>query len=257
MEDEELDYMSEQFVANIDCTKGDVKPGLIYNRSLQRKNKQQQKKQELDVKNRMQFVSFNILEAKHRSCGLEQPLGPENRGFAMLQKMGFTPGSCLGSNNEGITEPIAVTIKNNRTGLGREQVLREIQARKQRYRQKRQETRMDPDKYRLALSKKYKEREVIADLRKSEKVCYRLDTENELEKPDEYWFWPDHCRPNLEDEDCAESDDDSVQYDAAEKLDMLTLYLRQTYYYCSWCGVKFEDNDDLIASCPGPTKDDH
>jgi hypothetical protein len=33
------------------------------------------------------------LEAERRQIGLDKPLGQDNKGFALLQKMGFAPGS--------------------------------------------------------------------------------------------------------------------------------------------------------------------
>lgn len=38
---------------------------------------------------------------------------------------------------------------------------------------------------------------------------------------------------------------------------MLIAYLRTTYCYCHWCGVHYEDTDDMDSNCPGTTKDDH
>jgi hypothetical protein len=35
------------------------------------------------------------------------------------------------------------------------------------------------------------------------------------------------------------------------------LYLRERYSYCYYCGVKFTDTPDMLASCPGPYEDDH
>lgn len=43
----------------------------------------------------------------------------------------------------------------------------------------------------------------------------------------------------------------------SEKLEMLTDYLRTTYCYCHWCGIKYENADDMQTNCPGQTKDDH
>ena len=46
-------------------------------------------------------------------------LGLENRGRAMLEKMGWSTGTGLGSlNNKGLLAPIPHTVKNTRTGLG-------------------------------------------------------------------------------------------------------------------------------------------
>ena len=46
-------------------------------------------------------------------------LGIENKGRAMLEKMGWSTGTALGAlNNKGITQPIAHTVKTTRAGLG-------------------------------------------------------------------------------------------------------------------------------------------
>lgn len=45
-------------------------------------------------------------------------LGPENRGRAMLEKLGWTHGTALGApDNKGILQPIAHTVKKTRAGL--------------------------------------------------------------------------------------------------------------------------------------------
>lgn len=43
----------------------------------------------------------------------------------------------------------------------------------------------------------------------------------------------------------------------SEKIEMLNTYLRTTYCYCHWCGVHYQDIDDMEANCPGLTKDEH
>lgn len=46
-------------------------------------------------------------------------LGTENRGRAMLEKMGWTSGTALGAiDNKGILQPVAHIVKNSKTGLG-------------------------------------------------------------------------------------------------------------------------------------------
>ena len=46
-------------------------------------------------------------------------LGIENKGRAMLEKMGWSTGTALGAlNNKGITQPISHTVKTTRAGLG-------------------------------------------------------------------------------------------------------------------------------------------
>jgi hypothetical protein len=40
-------------------------------------------------------------------------------------------------------------------------------------------------------------------------------------------------------------------------LEECLAYLRDTYHYCFYCGVRYSDAADLEASCPGLTEDDH
>lgn len=46
-------------------------------------------------------------------------IGIENKGRAMLEKMGWTTGTALGAiNNKGILQPVAHVVKTSRAGLG-------------------------------------------------------------------------------------------------------------------------------------------
>ncbi|KAJ9481280.1 hypothetical protein VN97_g12212 [Penicillium thymicola] len=46
-------------------------------------------------------------------------IGAENRGRAMLEKMGWSTGTALGAaDNKGIMQPVAQVVKNSRAGLG-------------------------------------------------------------------------------------------------------------------------------------------
>jgi len=46
-------------------------------------------------------------------------IGADNKGRAMLEKMGWSIGTALGSmNNKGILQPVEHVVKNSRTGLG-------------------------------------------------------------------------------------------------------------------------------------------
>lgn len=47
-----------------------------------------------------------------------KPIGESNRGYAMLAKMGWAPGDGLGADGEGRKEPIRVSMRPGRTGLG-------------------------------------------------------------------------------------------------------------------------------------------
>jgi hypothetical protein len=46
-------------------------------------------------------------------------LGAENKGRAMLEKMGWSTGTALGAlNNKGILQPVVHVVKTSKAGLG-------------------------------------------------------------------------------------------------------------------------------------------
>jgi hypothetical protein len=49
--------------------------------------------------------------------GSAKPLGSENKGRAMMEKMGWSKGTGLGKENGGILEPITHIVKNTKAGL--------------------------------------------------------------------------------------------------------------------------------------------
>ena len=45
-------------------------------------------------------------------------LGPENSGFVLLRKLGWKGEGGLGKNEQGISKPVEVEVKNDRRGIG-------------------------------------------------------------------------------------------------------------------------------------------
>ncbi|GIL90969.1 hypothetical protein Vretifemale_18675 [Volvox reticuliferus] len=67
-----------------------------------------------------------------REAGLSQPLDEGNKGYILLQKMGYERGKGLGSASTGRAEPLPLNLKTGRAGLGvDEQRKRERQQRQQ------------------------------------------------------------------------------------------------------------------------------
>lgn len=97
----------------------------------------------------------------------------------MLQKMGYKSGEALGKTGSGRIEPINIELKVDRTGLGRESVLKEIAERKlaarKRYLEHLKQT-TNVDDFRKRMTQKTQERQDEKDLRKSQRVCLDLDT---------------------------------------------------------------------------------
>ncbi len=88
--DNEHDYMSDNFLV-------DLRSGLLSN-SARRKVKANEIK-----KGPPQQKKAKVLEEEARSKGLSEPLSSDNKGFAMLQKMGYKAGTSLGKSGEKIS----------------------------------------------------------------------------------------------------------------------------------------------------------
>lgn len=69
------------------------------------------------------FGGFNSASVSYRDGdvvgGSAPELGVENRGRAMLEKMGWSTGTALGAlNNKGILQPVTHVVKTSKAGLG-------------------------------------------------------------------------------------------------------------------------------------------
>lgn len=67
--------------------------------------------------------SFNSAAVSYRDGdivgGSAPELGAENRGRAILEKMGWSSGTALGAlNNKGILQPVSHVVKTTKAGLG-------------------------------------------------------------------------------------------------------------------------------------------
>lgn len=71
----------------------DVRPGLLSLKSS-REKQQEHKHQEKNTKNVTK--PRNVLEKEKREEGLGSALSSQNKGFALLQKMGYKPGMAIG-----------------------------------------------------------------------------------------------------------------------------------------------------------------
>lgn len=238
----------------------DVRPGLIYNHSRRREHEMAVKKARLDEDNKKKNQPSLRLQE-----GLNTSINSSNKGFAMLQKMGYKEGQALGKSGEsGIKVPITVQVKNDRGGLGRDAAIKEIQEYRAQARLKRlknnEENQITPEEYRRQMALKSQTKQVDFDLIKAQKACERLDRDLNVAYPIMKWFWPENRLPVESDEE--EDDDDEKEsevekYDNAEKLEMLTRYLRSCYFYCIYCGTKYENAADFQTNCPGTNRDDH
>ncbi|KAM0729205.1 G patch domain-containing protein 11 [Formica fusca] len=254
MSDDE-DYMSDKFLQG---SEKHVSSSLIHRHSDRREFALMKKKSEIESKLKEQNKSIRVVEAEKREEGLSSAITSTNKGFGMLMKMGYKPGQGIGKTQSGIVEPIPVEVRTNRHGLGK--ILKKTEL----YNRKSMNAKldnMDTRDFRSRIAQEKTEQLQKFDLCKSQKVCQDLDTKTDVIKPQESWFWPQVSKEEKEANDTDDTDDsddsDEETLSNLEKLDILTKYLRKTYFYCIWCGVKFNDEDDLRDNCPGNTRSDH
>ncbi|XP_029450286.1 G patch domain-containing protein 11 [Rhinatrema bivittatum] len=239
-EEEEDDYMSDAFLN----AQQDVRPGLPLARRVKEAYQKEEKHKEANQKSKQK--SFKEMEEERRDTVLKSALGNENKGFALLQKMGYKTGQALGKNRDGIVEPIPLTIKTGRSGIGHEELQkRKAEEKLENYRRKIQVRKeaeaQEADHFRMRFKNKQEERKVEGDLRKSQKACLHLDEEKGTSLPLESWYWPAAEQP--EDEHEEEEDalgDEAEELSSSEKLEALTTYLRKEHFYCIWCGTAYQ-----------------
>ncbi|XP_043236110.1 G patch domain-containing protein 11-like [Amphibalanus amphitrite] len=263
MSDEEPDYMSEDFLKS--CVGGqDVRPGLQFRREAERQHRLERRRQLADQQRRERNRPTHVLEAEQRERALDKPIDSSNKGFAMLQMMGYKPGMAIGKQGDGRTEPIRPELNQGRAGLGRQAALRALEERKRELRARAAERRQQATcavEFRRRMRDKMSDRHLTADLMKSQRVCQELDSKMDIAAPAEPWFWPPP--PPSEADGDAEADaeqqpeEDAVPFSPADQLELLTDYLRRTHFYCIWCGCAYDDERDLRENCPGNTRDDH
>lgn len=244
--DEEVDYMSDDFIKDCLSNTSDVRPGLLNNRREQRQHELIKKKNSIMVEKKKPIGVYQV-EALEE--GLKQPIDSGNKGFSMLQKMGFKSGMGLGKNNSGIVEPIPINIKNNKQGLGlksKAQVHKKVANKLDE---------LNENDFTAFHSRKSREKKILSDFRKSQRICKELDSKCNKNKPKRSWFWPDDGLAHSNDSDeSSQENEDELNFE--EKLEELTKYLRQTYCYCIWCTVQYNDEKDM-EDCPGNTRDNH
>ncbi|MEE6475169.1 hypothetical protein FKM82_010650 [Ascaphus truei] len=254
--------MSDTFIS----IQQDTRPGLPLARRVKESYQKEEKIKETNLKNRQR--SLKEVEMESRDTMLNVALGSENKGFAMLQKMGYKKGQALGKKGDGIMEPIPLNIKTDRSGIGHEEVKKRkaeenLEIYRRKIRMKKQAEEQLADHFRMRLKNKQEERKLEGDLRKSQRACLQLDEQKGVSAPREIWYWPAADSQEDEEEEDDSDDEEDEDLDKAEelgtldKLQLLTSYLRGEHFYCIWCGTAYQDEDDLTSNCPGDSSEDH
>lgn len=170
----------------------------------------------------------------------------------MLMKMGFKGGS-VGKDAEAsqpMQEPIPITLKSDRKGLRQR-----LQPKKGKL-----EDKVLLDKYHEMERSNLSSRQTKGDVHLSRKACYNLDSQEAIDFPIKEYYWPWHVIKSLkpkDEENAEEENEEPTDEEYAEQLLDLTKYLRMKYNYCVWCGIRFEDTNDMQETCPGDNRASH
>ncbi|KAH6568201.1 hypothetical protein BASA82_001207 [Batrachochytrium salamandrivorans] len=280
-EESEEDYMSAEFLNSMEeaskkTTHASSSASSITYSERRKRTLAEQQTKAYNMPVREQ--SRSLLEK-----GLQTHIPESNVGFKMLAKMGYQKGTPLGNSASGIVEPIQVTLKSGRHGVGVED---EASVKRKRTEMESVQIERQQDLARCAFRSKMNEnfdiRRVESDLQKARASCMTMDERAGLP-----WhiYWPpqasnnslndDQDTPHLTDQEVyhrelADDDSDAEALDnkespqsvfdsleLQEQLQQVIEYLRCQYYYCLWCGAVYADRDELSSQCPGNTFQDH
>eukprot|EP00124_Ichthyophonus_hoferi_P000072 Ihof_evm25s2 gene=Ihof_evmTU25s2 len=212
--DEEYNYMSDVFLedVSINKNKGHKRDASGYRGLLttteRRKARIEQRKVIADKATAVK--AKHVLEKEAREEGMAKPLPSNNKGFTMLQRMGYKPGMGLGKEGKGLCDPLTVEVLPVRIGLGRhEEKQRELTEAVERELVE-QKKRMEHGKelqrdYRLRMAEERKRKEMIIALRQSLLVCEELDRQKGISN--ELWEQPEE---NDEEKEEVEKEEDQL-----------------------------------------------
>ncbi|KAG0306925.1 hypothetical protein BGZ98_001461 [Dissophora globulifera] len=197
-EDEEEDYMSEAFLSNlVQESESDKSKKASLSYSERRRHKQLEHLANLPK-------PLHVREKEAREKGLEKEIGEENKGMAMLLKMGFKKGGTLGATKEStdtnfssisdtknssfsatamtmaphrsdaLTAPLAIQIKQGRGGLGMDS-LRKRQAEEEMQKHHDEGSRVFDVGYRGQKRDQFELEKRKRQLSAARAICMRMD----------------------------------------------------------------------------------
>lgn len=221
-----------------------------------------------------QTTSSNEDSSKYDELLLEQPLpqvtktaeltgnslsksilDPNSVGFKMMQKMGFKANDHLGSVNNpyALSEPVPLTRRKARSGL--------LESKNHRVTLQRF-TAASSTHYRNSAREALKERRAKATIVKLQKFCLKESSDDtfllnggNIEEIN--FLWREYAQ-RLNNRDSCENPEVPVrEQPTQEKLAQLLNHARLQFYYCPYCGVKYDNSADLAAQCPGISEEVH
>jgi hypothetical protein len=172
---------------------------------------------------------------------LDAGIAPSNKGFKLLQQMGFS--GTIGKTNAKAQEPLPMVQRARNEGLGADseakRVVREIRTAEQ----------VTEQQYvaRQAAEKLWGLRR--KQLRAAEKISRELDEKAGVEETKK------EEQNNEGEDDIEEVIPDLPQLQ--QQLEEAVEQLRARHHYCFYCAALFASDEELREHCPGPAEEDH
>lgn len=146
---------------------------LIHNRQLIRE-------EQGEIKGRIKPKAEREADEKAaREAALEKSLDESNKGFKLMAKLGYKPGTTLGKTTDARSQPIRVNMKEDRGGIGLDT------EKKRKFREEAEEAakriRADEGDYRERIFKEREEKKLEAQLIRAQKVAEELNVDAEDE----------------------------------------------------------------------------
>lgn len=192
--DEEEDYMTMTF----------EDPIPKYETSLQRAAR---KRREAEDRSRQKSkAELKAEEEARRHAALSTALPTDNKGFKMMAKFGFKQGDVLGKSENARKEPVHISLKEDRSGIGLDsEKKRKFRERMEKAERDAKRSKTEELDYREAQRQQMREKKLESDLKKAQRAAERLDGEKEkTEDPDKIplkninVMWRDLARERLE-----------------------------------------------------------
>lgn len=175
----------------INSTKNDIRPGLLIKHSDKRRHELIKKQRDSNETNKIKNKSIQQIEEENREKYLNTEISSENKGYQLLQKMGYKPGTSIGKQQQedknddskqqddssrGLKVPIPIVMKRNRMGLGGEKNEAEKKKKKMNEWKEHLDKLSNTTEYRSRVQANKLNQLVLKDLRKAQACCENLDS---------------------------------------------------------------------------------
>ena len=211
-----------------------------------------------------------LSEQEVLAAGLAKPIESDNVGFQMLSKIGFRAGE------EKAKPPLDLKVKSDRMGVGLDTQLKESAKRIRNQavedaKKRRLEEEDIRDLYVRSRGEEFEAKRVWGQIHRAKRVLANLNeamnivsaASNVVVDPAQIFVEDSESSSEEESVGGAEvaknkAEEEKKKLEPLRVLQVVIDELRgPPYFWCFWCGCKYEDEADMEANCPGQFEEDH